>query len=106
MVARRSTAELGQNILMIMDNCPDCLDILRNVVTRIPGIATKSFTMLHCCPTIYWEHGGSENPEAQITASAVLEAESTELKTTQLYFDLASSILKSAGVPASQIRVK
>jgi len=106
MVARRSTAELGQNILMVMDNCPDCLDILRNVVARIPGIASKSFTMIHCCPTIYWEHGGGENPEAQRDAKAVIETEVTELKTTRLYFDLASSILKSAGVPESQIHVK
>jgi hypothetical protein len=96
--------ELGENLLVVMDNCPACLEILRMLVSNLPRVNHRYFTLLHCCPTIYWEHGGDSNPETRREIDAVWKAEEDEYNLTQQYFDQASRVLQEAGVHVSHIR--
>jgi hypothetical protein len=95
--------ELGENLLVVMDNCPECLDILRTVVTSLPNAQRRYFTLLHCCPPIYWEHGGGSDDDTQRNIKAVSKTEAQEFRQTRQYFDKASDILQEAGVPDSHI---
>ncbi|MCC7450561.1 MAG: hypothetical protein IT324_24310 [Anaerolineae bacterium] len=95
--------ELGQHILLVMDNCPACLEMLRIVIAHIPAVTQKAFMLLHCCPTIYWEHGGGPSPEVQHAIEAAEDEEAKEFTLTEQYFEQASAILQHSGVPKSQI---
>jgi hypothetical protein len=96
--------ELGENILVVMDNCPTCLEILRVVASSLPRVNYRYFTLLHCCPTIYWEHGGGTDLVTQHEIDAVWQAEEDEYNLTQQYFADARRILQDAGVLVSHIR--
>jgi hypothetical protein len=96
--------ELGENVLMVMDNCPACLAILRMVASSLPKVDHRYFTLLHCCPTIYWEHGGDADAAAMREMDAVWQAEEDEFNVTEQYFARARRILEDVGVPAAHIR--
>ena len=96
--------ELGTNLLIVMDNGPVCLDILRMVASNLPRVNHRYFTLLHCCPTIYWEHGGEVSPETRREIDAVWEAEEAEYRLTHQYFADARRMLQEAGVPEAHIR--
>jgi hypothetical protein len=90
--------------LVVMDNCPACLEILRVVASSLPKVNHRYFTLLHCCPTIYWEHGGGTDPETQHEIDAVWQAEEDEYNLTEQYLDESRRILQEAGVADSHIR--
>jgi hypothetical protein len=95
--------ELGDNLLVVMDNCPACLEMLGAVASNLPRLNHRYFTLLHCCPAIYWEHGGGTDPETRHEIDAVWESEEDEYSLTRQYFDQACHILQQAGVPPSHI---
>lgn len=92
--------ELGQYILIVMDNHEPCLNMLRSIAEVMPGVASRYFTLIHCVPALYWEHSGSSSEEA----AQVWQKETQEFRMTQGYFDKARAILEQAGVPAGHIR--
>jgi hypothetical protein len=77
--------------------------MLRQVVQRLPSLHNRFFTLLHYCPTIYWEHGGSDDVEIEETIRRIWQMEEDELNLTQQYFDRMIAILREAGVPMSHI---
>lgn len=98
--------KLGESILIVMDNCPACLDMLKLVISRLPRLNERFFTLLHCCPYLYWEHGGADDPDNQRYLETVEQAEAEEFRQTQQYFEQASAVLQAAGVPKSHIRTQ
>lgn len=97
------TPNMGDDILVVMDNCPTCIDMLRRVCSRLNQLDRKYFTLLHCCPAIYWEHGGNADANMQQQIDAVWQAEEAEFNQTQYFFEQAKQVLQEAGVPASHI---
>jgi hypothetical protein len=97
---------LGQNILVIMENTPVFLDALRDTVAGLPEIDLKSFMLLYCCPVVYWEHGGGDDPQTQQQVQQVWEARRKEFDLTKQYLKKAAAILQDAGVPASSISTR
>lgn len=97
--------ELGQNLLVVIDNSYRYLDSLQDALENIPDRSNRYFTMLHCCPTIYWEHGGP-CPDLEQTIRAIQESEDEAIRMTWEYFEKVRIILRDVGVPASHIQCK
>ncbi len=92
--------DLGDRILIVMDNCDSCLEQLSTLEHQLPNIASRHFTLLHCVPPTYWEHGGDGSAEAK----QVWEAEDREFNLTDDYLNRSRVALEDCGVPASQIQ--
>jgi hypothetical protein len=56
---------LGQKVLVVVDNVNGFCEALRTAITSVSKIKYKSFTLLCCCPTQYWEHGGVDSSDVQ-----------------------------------------
>lgn len=92
---------LGARILVVMDNCDSCLEMLQMLTEALPNMAERRFTLLHCIPTVYWEHGGDSGEEG---AKLIRKMGEEAFRTTEAYFDQARSILIESGVPAGSIQ--
>jgi hypothetical protein len=101
-----TTSKLGQNILIVIDNCPACLAMLRQIVSRLPQVAHRFFTLLDCCPPFYWEHGAGPAEEVRHEIIAEWQAEDAAFRLTRQYLEEAQCILQAAGVPASHIQLR
>ncbi|HEX2908361.1 MAG TPA: hypothetical protein VHO69_15925 [Phototrophicaceae bacterium] len=98
--------QLGHNLLIALENNPNCLNMINIIVAEIPRLQDRFFTLIHCCPTIYWEHGGGEVQEVRQTAGSVYAAEKKEFQATRDYFVQARAVLEAAGVSPSHIQIK
>jgi hypothetical protein len=95
--------ELGNQVFIITDNNATFLDWLRTAIALVPLAHAKYYTLHHCCPAIYWEHGGgSDHDEAQLA----WDAEENMRTRTERYFDRVSALLQEYGVPANHIRTQ
>jgi hypothetical protein len=94
---------LGQYILIVLDNAPECLEMMRTVVASLDGIQHRSFGLLHCSPTTYWEHSGADNAVVNREVEEVWEEEEKEFRRTESYFGQARAVLEAAGVPPYKI---
>lgn len=92
--------DLGDHVLIVMDNCDSCLEQLSTLEQNLPNIASRRFTLLHCVPPTYWEHGGDGDAESQ----QIWKAEDREFQLTDDYLNRARMALEDCGVPASQIQ--
>lgn len=95
--------KLGNKILILTDNCPACLDLLQTILPSMTNLAQTRFTLLHCCPPTYWEHGGGQQPEVAQEMQVVWETTEQEFRTTEWYFKQATQILLKAGVQEHHI---
>jgi hypothetical protein len=94
--------ELGTQVFVITDNTATFLRWFRDAVSLVPLAHAKFYTLYHCCPTIYWEHGGETREEVQ----EVWKFEEDASVRTEHYFDLVSTLLHEFGVPANHIRTQ
>lgn len=95
--------ELGQDILIVMDSNPDYLEMLRVAIPRLHKGSQTLFTLLHCCPAIYWEHSGDADT-AKREAGDVWKAEQSQLERAKQCCEEVKAILHDAGIPDSHIR--
>jgi hypothetical protein len=96
----RSIPNLGNHILIVMDNCAACLDMIQTVVRSLPDIAERQFTLIHYVPPIYWEHEGDDCHEE---SKRVWEADQRQFIATADYLKQAQTLLVDGGVPASHV---
>ena len=89
-----------------MDHVPGFLDALQAVVSTFPDITYKSFTLLCCCPTRYWEHGGADGPDVRSAIDAVRDVREAQHRRIEHCLEQARAMLQNAGVPASHILSK
>ncbi len=99
-----TSTELGEKILVIVENCQDCVEQLRTIVAHIPDAPKCRFTLLHCCPPKYWEHGAS--PESQREARKAWQTTESELSESEFYLRSAKNLLMQTGILASQITIR
>ena len=103
---RTGPTQMGQSILVVMDHVPGFLGALQAEISTFPDIANKSFTLLCCCPTRYWEHGGADDPEVIRDIDAVEDAREAQHRRIEHCLEQARTMLLNAGVPASHILSK
>lgn len=106
MYTQRLPTYLGQNILVVIDTVPGFLEAFRSSITSFSGTVDKSFTLLCCCPTHYWEHGGADNREIHQQIENMTKKEQDEFEIAETCLDQARAILQDAGVLDSHIRSK
>ena len=98
--------QLGQNILVVMDNNPGSLDIVRAIASYLPQIAQTSFTLLCFCPMHYWGHGGEESEGLNLFMRDVYEEEERDFDLADERLLQAKSILLEAGVPSEHLQTR
>lgn len=94
--------ELGTHILIVMDLCESCLSNLRQMVATMPGATSRQFTLIHCIPAVYWEHGGDTGIEE---ARRIWQDDEKVFQNTGSYFKQAIETLTQGGVPRHYIHV-
>jgi hypothetical protein len=103
----QAVPEIGQNVLVVVDCNSDCMCLLREKIQQIPEITTRTFTLIHHVPPVFWEHGGGCNCEElmaiQKEAEQVWEKVENDFAETKSYFTGCCQILHETGVPAAQI---
>ena len=97
---------LGQRILVVINSSAAFMDICRAVTTSLPDISSKSFTLLCCCPTHYWEHSGAENADVKHELEEMSREEQAEFGYADTCLKKAHAIFRAAGIPTSQIAAK
>jgi hypothetical protein len=98
--------ELGQNILIVLDECPACLDMVYVIVGGLPALAQRKYTLMYCCALFQIEDEMMARvPDAMHEAFGTLEAEEHEFQLAQQYLYQATDILHAAGVPHTHIRI-
>ena len=105
-MTRSPPENLGYNLLLITNNHPACLDMVRTVVQQLGELELTTFTLFHCCPPAYWEHGGGDEEALRQDQTTVRQREENARTKTAYYFEQSRAILQDAGVPADHIRTK
>ena len=85
--------ELGTSILIVLDECPACLDMLQTIVAYSGDMPQKDITLLYCCSAF----------ASDLTNDWTAEERQFQLEEHYLY--QATDILHAAGVPASHIHI-
>ena len=85
--------ELGTNILIVLDECPACLDMLQTIVAYSGDMPQKDITLLYCCSAF----------ASDLTNDWTAEERQSQLEEQYLY--QATDILHAAGVPTSHIHI-
>ncbi|MFW5748124.1 MAG: hypothetical protein ACOCYT_00775 [Chloroflexota bacterium] len=93
---------LGLHILVVMDNCESGIDMLEYMTQKLPDIHKRHFTLIHCIPPVFWEHGGNGSPRE---CERMWQLTNREFRRTDRYFRRACDVLRAAGVPAEQIDI-
>ncbi len=103
MNTRTALPQLGDNILVVVENAPRFLAELRAVTASLPSLPTTFFTLMACCPPRYWEHGGADNPDDRQEIEAAWKEEQADTLRAEHYLDQAKTVLEVVGVPAAHI---
>jgi nucleotide-binding universal stress UspA family protein len=101
---------LGNNLLVAMDNAASSLYMVRVLARLLPDHKRIRITLMHYLAPIYWEHAGIDSPEDEEALEneeewVEAEEEKEELE-TDFYFKQATAILERAGVPSRAIRTR
>jgi hypothetical protein len=98
--------ELGQNILIVLDECPACLDMVYMIVGGLSDLAQRSYTFIYCCELFQSEDEMTTRvSEMMQKAFGTLEAEEREFQLAQQYLYQTMDILHAADVPDTHIRI-
>jgi transaldolase/glucose-6-phosphate isomerase len=102
--------EIGNNLLIAMDNTPDSLAMVRVVAHQLREPDQVEITLMHYIAPIYREHGGGTSPDElemiRKESELVWEKERELNARTMSYFDRAQIIFKDVGVPAGKIETR
>jgi hypothetical protein len=84
---------LGTNILIVLDECPACLDMLQTMVACLGSMPQKDVSLLYCCSAF----------SSDLTSDWTTEERQFQFEQHYLY--QATDILHTAGVSASHIHI-
>ena len=106
MNAQVALPQLGQHILVVIDHSSGYFDALHMTISRLPKITHTFFTLLCCCPTHYWGHGGEDTPELKRYIESLRKEAEEEFNLAKRCLDRGKAMLQDAGVPPSHILTK
>ena len=99
-------ADLGNRLLIAMDDTPGSLAMIRAAARHLPDPAHTTATLMHYLAPVYWEYGGGSPETARYLAEQAHEEEQEEEALTLKYFSRAREILKEAGVAHDHVQTK
>jgi len=102
----KAPANLGNNLLVAMDNEQDSLALIRKLAQWLPNPTDVEVTLMHYLAPIYWEYAGGDQDTAQALESQVWAEEEKERQLTEQYFAEAQKILEDTGVTISNIHTR
>jgi transketolase len=102
----QSPADLGDHLLVAMDNDQDSLDLVRHVAQRLPYPDKAEVTLMHYLAPMFWVTGAGEGEMYQYDWEQISRLEQVEATVTDEYFDEARDILQKAGVAAVHVHTK
>ncbi|MEJ2747118.1 MAG: universal stress protein, partial [Anaerolineae bacterium] len=97
-------ANLGNNLLVAMDDTPASLDTIRDLVAALPDPAHTDITLMHYLSPVYWEYGGGDPIAANIMEDTAWQLERKEEQLTEEYFSKAKAILAEANIGATHVQ--
>lgn len=103
METQRTRPGLGEQILVVMDSAPGFFDALQALAANLPRTAQTYLTLLCCCPTPYWEHGGAGTSETRDELASVWNEEEAQFSRAEHCLAEAKAILNAAGIPLSHV---
>jgi transketolase C-terminal domain/subunit/nucleotide-binding universal stress UspA family protein len=102
----KAPANLGNNLLVAMDDTPFTLATIEQIARWLPRPAYTEVTLMHYLSPVYWEYGGGDSATASILEQEAWMRERKEEKLTEAYFAKAQDILAKAGVANTHIHTK
>jgi hypothetical protein len=103
MSASITPPQLGQTILLLMDDTPHFIDTLHDALQNLPGIAHKQFCVLFCCPTRYTEHAGGDDPDMKRAIADLWNQEEADFRSAERQLAQARAALEAAGADPAGI---
>jgi transketolase len=102
----QSPDNLGDHLLVAMDNDQDSLDLVRHVAMRLPDPAETEVTLMHYLAPVVWITGIGEADMYQYNLELMSKIEEAQTTVTDELFAEARNILFEAGVAAIHIHTK
>jgi nucleotide-binding universal stress UspA family protein len=102
----KAPANLGNSLLIAVDDTPSSLATIEKVARRLPDPARTEVTLMHYLSPVYWEYGGGDLATANKLEHEAWAQELAEQRLTETYFAQAREILEKGSVPAAHIHVK
>ncbi len=104
----QSPADLGNHLLVAMNDDQDSLDLVRHVAECLPDPVETEVTLIHYLAPMVWVTGIGDGDGAWLAYDwdQVAKLEKMEADITQEVFDQARDILQKAGVATVHIHAK
>lgn len=97
---------LGRHVLIVVDAAPCFVNCFRKVAATLTEIDKRNYTLIRCCPPVYWEHGGGEDPDTCAEIQGMWQQEESEFARSREYLGKVKEILLEMGVPEDQIETR
>ena len=102
---------LGYHVLVAMGHDPLAnLRLINVMINQSDDLSNRAFTLLCCCPAVYWEHGGGTSSAGKAGLGDELAQDDSRyeesIERADRMFEKASKLLQDAGVPASKISTR
>ena len=101
---------LGYHVLVVMDHNRASLALIHALINSGSDLSVRLITLICCCPSIYWEHGGGT------TAADIADLERELAQADSRYehtveaanrvFAVARNLLQEVGVPEAHITTR
>jgi nucleotide-binding universal stress UspA family protein len=102
----KTPANLGNSLLVAMDDTKISLETIRDMVAALPDPAHTDVTLMHYLSPVYWEYGGGDPAAARILEEAAWTREQKKEQQTEHFFAEAKAILTEAGISTAHIHTE
>ena len=101
---------LGYRVLVVMERDPASPGLIQAVVNHGSDLTKRHFTLLCCCPAMYWEHGGGASTAGAIqVAQELAQVDAHYERATEIANEVlttAANMLREAGVREDHITTR
>jgi hypothetical protein len=97
---------LGRHVLIVVDAAPCFVDCFRKIALTLTELDQRNYTLIRCCPPVYWEHGGGDDADCGDEIKSMWEQEEAEFARTKEYLGKVKATLIALGVPPDQIETR
>jgi hypothetical protein len=106
MLTQTAPPQLGNQVLIVIDEDPRFFEALHSAVLRLSDLAHVFFTLICCCPTHYWGHPGDDTPELKRYIDELHTEEEGEFDHAGSCLKYGEAILREAGATPDHILAK
>jgi transketolase len=102
----QTPANLGNHLLVAMDNDPDSLELVRYMAQRLPDPADTDVTLMHYLAPMFWITGAGTGEMYRYDWEQIRKLEEMEATVTDEYFSEARVILQESDVAAVHVHTQ